>query len=504
MKSQTLQTVIWGGLAAVLSALAAYFYPWPQFEKLQGQVNQPLFDEFEDRKVNVIVVEQFNPDLQSLERITLQRRGERYVFPGFDNFNADNVRRIAEVIGSVKKKVLDVISDKVEDHSRFGVVDPQDFQSTTNRGQLGKKVSILDSNRGTLASLIVGLPPDDLSKQNQRYVRIEGQPNIYLVEFDDRVLSPRFADWVDPNLLRLGLLDTPTQVVNDNYRIEPSSLNENPIPIGWLYQATFALSDRNTFPLNSLKFEQNGRLVPVEPNESQLSFLEQGLGSIANFPLVKVRRVDKDLAQILRRADKANPSADYESLEKFGFVPPTEMATPSELLAVGGRIEIMTRGNVRISVLAGNLETTNQTRSKLCRWVLILAQPDLSSVSQPTQPTAEEEAAMSEEQKVELARARRDFEQKENQAKQLAENLDALHAGWLYSVDEDFFTRIRPEISSSAATQSTDDRDAPIDTVEQSTDSDADSKIDDDEKNETDATSDDGDTAQQQADGDGE
>ncbi len=458
MKSQTLQTLLWGIMAAVTSAIAAYYYPWPQFEKLQSQINQALFEEFEDRKVNVIQVERFNPDLQSLERVTLQRRGERYVFPGYDNFNADNVKRIADAIGSVKKKVLDVISDKVEDHSRFGVVDPQDFQSTTNKSHVGRKITILDSNRGTLASLIVGLPPDDPSKQNQRYVRIEGQPNIYLVEFDDSILSSRFADWVELNLLRLGLLDTPVQIVNDNYRINPEDLQKEPVPVGRLYEATFAISDKNTFPLTELKFGKGAELVAVEANESQISFLEQGLAVLAKFPLVKVRRVDKDLLPVLRRPDKVADKAVYATLEKFGYVPPSSQAAPSDLLSSGGRIDILTKGNVRISILAGNLENTDQTRSKLCRWALILAQPDLSQAKRPAQPTADEENAMSEEQKLELARARRDYEQLEAQARQIAENLNSIHSGWLYSVDEEFFTKLRPEISappSADATQET-------------------------------------------------
>ncbi len=48
MNGQTTRTFCWAILAAMLSGVAAYYYPWPQNEQQRSQVNQPLFEEFEE------------------------------------------------------------------------------------------------------------------------------------------------------------------------------------------------------------------------------------------------------------------------------------------------------------------------------------------------------------------------------------------------------------------------------------------------------------------------
>ncbi|MEQ1905340.1 MAG: DUF4340 domain-containing protein [Pirellulaceae bacterium] len=449
MNGQTTRTLCWAILAAMLSGAAAYYYPWPQNEQQRSQVNQPLFEEFEDKRVSFIEIEQYNSDLQSLERLNLQRRGERYLFPGFDNFNADNIQQISGAIGSLRKTVLDVISDKVEDHTRFGVVDPQEFQSTSNRSYLGKKITLQDSNRGVIASLIVGLSPDDAAKQDQRYVRIEGQPSVYLVEFDDRFLTSKFADWVDKNLLRLDpQLNAPDKIVVENFRIDPEKLGENPPVRNSLYRATLELGPRS-FPLRSLEVESNGEWKKTTPDQAQISKLESGLVDLGSFPLVKARRIDKEIIPLLKKPYAPAKPEQLEGLTKQGFRL-VEPGNPVDMVSTGGRIEVFTNANVRISVLLGNFENTNQTRSKLARWALILAQPDLTKIKKPEPPKPAEGQELTEEQKAEAARADRDYQQAIAKAEQIAESLNSVHSAWLYSIDEEAFTKMRPELTAEA------------------------------------------------------
>ncbi len=449
MNGQTTRTLFWAALAAVLSSVAAYYYPWPQNEQQRSQVNQPLFEEFEDKRVSFIEIEQYNSDLQSLERLNLQRRGERYLFPGYDNFNADNVQQISGAIGSLRKTVLDVISDKVEDHTRFGVVDPQEFQSTSNRSYLGKKITLQDSNRGVIASLIVGLPPDDAAKQDQRYVRIEGQPSVYLVEFEDRLLTTKFADWVDKNLLRLDpQINAPDNIVIENYRIDPEKLANNPPVRNNLYRATFERGARS-FPLRSLEAETNGEWKKFTPDQTQTAKLESGLVDLGSFPLVKVRRIDKEIIPLLKKPYEPAKPEQLDGLAKQGFRL-AEPANPIDMVSTGGRIDVFTNANLKISILLGNFENTNQTRSKLARWALILAQPDLAKFKKPDPPKPVGGQELTEEQKAEAARADRDYDQALTKAKQIADNLNTVHSSWLYSIDEEAFTKMRPEITTAA------------------------------------------------------
>ncbi|MFM7740627.1 MAG: hypothetical protein ACKO9H_14575, partial [Planctomycetota bacterium] len=122
-------TFLLGLLALACAGIAAWYYPWPVEVQQSGKVGEWLFKEFPASQVRTIEVSRFNNDRQALERVMLQRKGERWVIPATADFNANNALQVARAIKSVQdRKVLQKISDNEQDHLKNGVIDPDKFQ----------------------------------------------------------------------------------------------------------------------------------------------------------------------------------------------------------------------------------------------------------------------------------------------------------------------------------------------------------------------------------------
>jgi hypothetical protein len=81
MKSPTQITLIMGVLAAVVSAVAAFFYPWPEPVVENDMVDKPLFEEFDASSVRSISITKFDADRNQLDRMDLRRSGEKWLIP---------------------------------------------------------------------------------------------------------------------------------------------------------------------------------------------------------------------------------------------------------------------------------------------------------------------------------------------------------------------------------------------------------------------------------------
>ena len=155
-------------IAAVAAFAASSVYPWPEAVVISDAVNKPLFEGFDTRNVRSIRVEIYNEDRDEVERLLVRRKGEEWVLPTYSNFVADNGRQLGSIVNLLlDKTVLEKRSDNQEDHLKYGVVDPANFNSAVNRSSLGKKISLSDRNNKELASLIVGLPSEERSQRAQ-------------------------------------------------------------------------------------------------------------------------------------------------------------------------------------------------------------------------------------------------------------------------------------------------------------------------------------------------
>jgi hypothetical protein len=216
-----IKTAVMGLVAIATTLTAAAFYPWPEPVIESEMVGKPLFEPFDTSTVRSISIVRYNSDRSALERFQVRRKGEKWIIPAHKNYVADNVNQISATAGALSGNVLENTSSDQKDHVDFGVVDPLESESTTNRSSLGTKIVLKDRNQRELGSLIVGSRVGNQSAvdQQRRFVRVPGQPHVYEMEINPAALKTDFTRWVSSNLLQLSK-ELPIDTISiNNYRI---------------------------------------------------------------------------------------------------------------------------------------------------------------------------------------------------------------------------------------------------------------------------------------------
>lgn len=143
----------------------------------------------------------------------VEQKAGRWVIPSHNDYPADGTERMGKAAASFIDVRRDIVrSDRVEDHSAFGVEDP-DKADGAGRGQ---RVTIKDLGGAVLVDVIVGKDVEE--KQGYRYVRFPGQKRVYAVKVKVEI-STEFTDWIERDLLRIDS-DSVVRLVSDSYRVD--------------------------------------------------------------------------------------------------------------------------------------------------------------------------------------------------------------------------------------------------------------------------------------------
>lgn len=145
----------------------------------------------------------------------VEQKEGRWVIPSHNDYPADGAERMGKAAASFIDAKRDVLrSDRVEDHSSFGVEDPQ---SPSPKGA-GQRIIIKDNAGTVLVDAVVGKAPED--KQGFRYIRLMGENNkrVYAskLELD---ISTNFTDWIEKDLLKMEQ-DRVSEFLNDPYNVD--------------------------------------------------------------------------------------------------------------------------------------------------------------------------------------------------------------------------------------------------------------------------------------------
>ena len=451
MRSPIHSTLMLALLAVVSTGVAGYFYPWPEVEKVNDKVNQPVFAGFETSQVRSIEITRFNSDRQMLERILVSRKGEKWVLPNAANYNANNAAQIARAINSlVDRKVLELISDEQQDHLKNGVVDPDEFQSVESRGGLGKKITLKDRNGQSLASLIVGSPLENSKEQSLYCVRIAGQPQVYSVQFDVNALTTRFQDWVDPNLMRLRTQQSAdgqslSAVSINSFRFEPTRLAEEAGRAD-LYRAVFAPIE-GKIGLRELNVPDGDAWKSISPNEAQTRQLVTGLNELAVLTFGEVRTKPQPLADALKSTTVAGDPAIFESMIEMGIKQIGKKGEPVQFLSTGGQLTVSTSDRIKITLHIGNITGSAQTGAKLSRMIMVFATVNTDELVKPELPKNADESPLTEEQQKAYQRELDAWNANMKAAEKSAAELNLLHAPWYYALADEVYSRLIPELS---------------------------------------------------------
>ena len=402
-----------------------------------------------------IEITKFNDDRNELEGIRLRRKADQWIFLDKGNFVCTAAPLIAAVRGSLnERKVREFMSDKEEDHIKYGVVDPARY-STSVRSSLGTKLVLEDRQGKVIASLIVGKGVKSDSQVAQRFVRIPDQPNVYVIDFDARILTTDFSQWVDPNLLQLATQSNPNgqqtvEVIIDNYRFDPA-LIANADDRKLIYQAKFKLDPKRrqlAFDSLAIPLPGVGQWKQITPNETQMRELAQWTSVAAKLDVANVKRKSKELISVLRNPTEDASEETLNELVSFGFHKTGFENAAFQFNATGGQFTIVTREGVRFNLYVGVFDTgsTENTSASLARYLMITVDVDYSSFPEPAAPDDPLDKTYLravEERKSNLGKARK-----------TATDLNRIQADWFYIIDDAILSKLIPALTfdSPAAT----------------------------------------------------
>ncbi len=442
-------TLMLGVASAICSALAAFYYPWPTPELTSERVNQPIFEAFDSKQVRSIEVIQFNDDRQLLKKIGLERKGEKWTLPAFGSFTVSNISRISAVINSLSDcRVLQLESDQQTDHLKYQVLDPDDPESANSPSGMGQKITLKDRNQKQLGSLIVGAALTTQDGQLKRFVRIPGEPQVYVVDFDASVLATEFGDWVDPNVLQIQTSQNgpgnPFHSMHINhYRLQPDKLIEA-LP-EWIYRGQVVLKN-NALAIETLEQPEGESWTAITTDDQTLPIFQTAVSMLPQLFFGNVRAKGSALTTALKSSSKVAAKETFQPMLELGFKQVGEVDTPVEFAATGGDVAVTFSNGLRIQLLLGNVAAASQGESKLSRWVMFLASTAEDVLKKPEPPAGHNNNELTEDQQRTYNRSLEQWQERVEMAQQAADGFNQLHAPWYYAVDEDVISKLRPDL----------------------------------------------------------
>lgn len=441
MNSPIVKTIVFVGLAAVVSVVAAAIYPWPEAVVESDLVGKPLFESYDVSTIRTIEISKFNDDKQAVDRMVLERIGERWIIPSMKKFVSTAPTQIALTSKALNElTVLEQVSKEQQDHITYGVVDPAEFRPSGDGTSVGSKLTLEDRKGREIASLIVGKGRKNETQPGQKnhFVRIAGQPTVYLIEFDSQILKTEFASWVDPNLFKLST-SLPGVITVDNYRIDkqkPAMVNRN-----YLSKLVFEGGR-----IRMASFEapgKSGQLAVMETTAELKARVEAIGGQIGNIRFPDVQKKPSKLSKVLKNPLSSADEALFAPLAQAGFFKRGFRNETFEFESLGGKVSISTADAVVTNLYVGDVATNaiSDGGGRLSRYVMICAGVDEAMVPMPQKPEdpKDKEYLRKLQQRDEILKS----------AKVRASEINQRHASWYYLVPENIIEGIRPSVDAS-------------------------------------------------------
>jgi hypothetical protein len=188
-----------GALALVIAASVSQ--PESRTASVFSDEGQAFYPQFRDpQAVKAIEVVDYDESTATARPLKVEFRKSRWVVASNHDYPIDVGERLVKTAAALIDLRKDQVrSDLVQDHGKFGVIDPLDQKVSALQGR-GKRVTLRDAQKSVLADFILGKPAE--GKAGWRYVRVPGGKRTYAVKTEADP-SARFADWVNSGLLRI-------------------------------------------------------------------------------------------------------------------------------------------------------------------------------------------------------------------------------------------------------------------------------------------------------------
>jgi hypothetical protein len=217
MSNDLARTAAFLAVGIGLAAAAAWIEPESARPDIFSDQGEALFPAFRDvTAVKAIEVVDYDEAEATARPLKVEFRKNRYLLSSHSDYPAEAKDRLAKTASSLLDLKRDlVVSDRIEDHAQYGVIDPLDARSASLTGR-GKRITLRDGQGSILAELVMGLPVKE--RAGYRYARLPGQKRVYAIKTDADP-SAKFEDWVESDLLRINVNGVARMVLN-SYSID--------------------------------------------------------------------------------------------------------------------------------------------------------------------------------------------------------------------------------------------------------------------------------------------
>ncbi len=415
---ELIKTLAFCGAAAVLLIAVLNHQPSLNPSLRQDDQGQFFYPQFTDPQTpKVIEVVDYDESTATARPLKVEYKNRRWSIPSHYGYPADAQERLAKTAGTLvelKKEVI--VSDRTDDHARYGVIDPLDPTNPSLAGR-GKRVTLRDEQNAVLADFIIGKSGE--GKPGFRYMRIPGQPRTYMVKTDTEP-SARFQDWIETDLLKLAVSDIRKIVVNSY------SINEN---MGTL---------QNVESISLIKNKGQWSLgASGTPRQARV---DQLLAALANLKIVDVQPKPMGLSQDLKTPEgiRLSPESILSLRQKGFFVTPM-----GQLLSNEGEIMVETVSGLQYTLRFGEIAPGSAA-----------AAADSATAGKPAGEINKEKSAPPEERRYlfitvnySAERAAQYTEEgaiPSDRGKRISDELRNRFADWYYIISGSEFNRLRP------------------------------------------------------------
>lgn len=365
--SEAQKTLTFCGVAVATAALAT-FVAWPSAtQPTDEQAGKMLFAEFKDplaaSSLKIVTFDEEQGTMDTFE-VRKDRETDLWTIPSREGYPADAIEQMKVAANAlVDVKILDVQTTNAEDHDDLGVVEPKMETLEVGDEGVGRLVTFR-GDKDVLASLIIGdAVKDDAAK---RYVRIPNQDPVYVIKFDDSVLTTNFTDWIEDDLLQLSSIDIDQVEIKDY----TASLGQRGISLNRRYTAVVN-QDNNDWKLGQLlEFDPNDPRkegVPIEftgeekLNETKLNEMKNALDDLK---IVSVFRKPDGVSETLKASESLlSDDEAIRSLAQRGFYPIDVGPDGSaEILSANGELSVSLEEGVRYLLRFGNIAGVSENK----------------------------------------------------------------------------------------------------------------------------------------------
>jgi hypothetical protein len=334
--NETIKTAAFLAVGTALVVAASVTAPERRNPSVFNDEGKAFYPEFRDPgAVKAIEVVDYDEATATARPLKVELRKSRWVIASNNDYPIDVGDRMVKTAAALMDVHKDQVrSDLVQDHARYGVIDPLDQKVGSLQGR-GKRVTLRDAQKNVLADFILGKPVE--GKQGWRYARVPEGKRTYAVKTEADP-SARFADWVNSGLLRMPSASIRKVTIN-NYSVDPAR--------GTIDQA-------NAIVLN----QENGKWTSTGGVREDAG---RGLAAtLDSLKIVDARPKPAAMAQDLRAGQMQLSMQTALDLRRFGFL----LTQTGRVLATDGEMTVEMANGLAYQIRFGDVATSTADAAK--------------------------------------------------------------------------------------------------------------------------------------------